>query len=386
MSPVATSKPRVLQVITKLDVGGAEVVALGIMSALHEHVDFAVATVIDPRNPSPVGRDMRARLAALRVPIFPGAKGHFKTGGVVRSALKLARAVARFKPEVVHLHTEMPELTWAVAGLLSRQVRQVTVLRTVHNCELWIAWGGIGRWVTQRLAGSRTVAVSHAAANADAAIKTRTRRPLARVIYNGVPAPAIDKHESAVDGVGPCRVLFAGRFIEQKAPDLLPAILVAAHRQTHRRDVQVTLAGTGPMEAGLRAAITGLAPGWRVEITPPIERLQSRLAEYDVVIMPSRYEGFGLLALETLLAGVPLIATHAPGLAEVLPDGYVFSAPVDDAESLGRLLAQVIEDPTAARALVRGGRDPLARRFSPQAMVLGYALEYGLALSAKDFE
>ena len=151
-------KPRVLHVITKLDLGGAESVAIDLVGALHESVDFAVYGVMALDAPTRVGRDMADRLARWKVPFFAGATGHFKKGGVLVSAWRLARAVAKFRADVVHLHTEMPELTYAIATVLSPRLRNVQVLRTVHNCELWIDWAGTGRRVTQRLAGSTALA------------------------------------------------------------------------------------------------------------------------------------------------------------------------------------------------------------------------------------
>jgi glycosyltransferase involved in cell wall biosynthesis len=365
----AARRPRVLQVITKLDMGGAEVIALDLVSALHGEVDFAVATVLDI-DPSPVGRDMARRLEALGVPILPGARGHFKKGGALQAAWRMAQAVSRFRPDLVHLHTEMPELTWAIAGVLFPRVGRVPVLRTVHNCELWISWGGIGRWVTDRLAGATAVAVSQAAAKADAAIPTRHARERAQVVYNGVRRP--EQMDGAQPDAAGVQVLFAGRLIEQKAPDLLPAILAAAHAAIARRDVHVRIAGAGPLEASVREALRGVAPGWTITMSPPIEGLASRLSGYDAVLMPSRYEGFGLMAAETLLAGVALVATRAPGLNEVLPQDYPFSAEVDDTAALGRLLAEVIDAPEAARARVAAFGSSLAQRFAPEVMVAGY--------------
>ena len=105
MVSVATPKPvsglvsenehgrsRVLQVITKLDMGGAEVVALDLVTALHGTIDFAVATVLDVE-PTPVGKAMRAQLADLAIPVFPGTLGHYKKGGAIVAAWRLARII-----------------------------------------------------------------------------------------------------------------------------------------------------------------------------------------------------------------------------------------------------------------------------------------------------
>lgn len=364
---------RVMHVITHLDMGGAETVALGLIGALRDRVDFSLFGVLRQASPSTVGRDMADRLGQWGVPCSFGVGGRFKSGGVFVAARALARTVAEQRPDVVHVHTEIPEMTLAVACLLSRRVRRTPVLRTVHNCELWIAWGSIGRWVTQRLAHGDAVAVSHHAAMADAAIATRTPRARASILYNGVARPPRMPPERTA---GPVRLLYAGRLVHQKGADLLPAILIAAHARAARRDVLVTIAGSGILREAIEQSLAGELDGWTVRITPPIERLSERLSDHDVVFAPSRFEGFGLFQAEALLAGLPVVTTDAPGLNEVIPLDYPFRAAVDDVAALGAHLADVIDDPAGARKIVAHYGDCLAAQFDPEAMASAYLARY----------
>jgi glycosyltransferase involved in cell wall biosynthesis len=363
---------RVMHVITHLDMGGAENVALGLIDALRDRVEFSLFAVLRQSPLSKVGQDMADRLARS-VPFRFGTERGFKSGGVVFAARSLARAVAEQRPDLIHVHTEIPELTLAVAGLISRRVRRTPLLRTVHNSELWIAWGGIGRWVTQRLAKGDAVAVSRNAANADAAIVTRGRRPLADVIYNGVSPPAASPIGREA---GPVRLLFAGRLVHQKGADLLPAILREAHARTPRRDVVVTIAGSGAMRDLVAQGLAEGMAGWDVRMTPPIERLSERLQEYDAVLLPSRFEGFALLPLEVLMTGIALVTTDAPGLDEAIPADYPFKAAVDDVAGIGAQLAKVIDDPATARVTAARYGEDLARSFSPEAMASAYLARY----------
>lgn len=369
----AMRRLRVMHVITHLDMGGAETVALGLTEALREHIDFSVFAVLQHAAPSAIGREMMDRLAGWGVPTRFGVRGRFKSGGVVVAAYALVRAIEAERPDVVHVHTEIPEITLALACLLSRRVRRTPLLRTVHNCELWIAWGGMGRWGTQRLAHGQAVAVSRHAAEADAAIATRTVRPVADVIYNGVARPP---GSLQARGAGPVRVLFAARLVHQKGADLLPAILSAAHARTARRDVAVTIAGSGVLQEAVAQGLAGRLPGWDVRMTVPIDRLTERLADYDLVIAPSRFEGFGLLPAEVLLAGLPVVTTDAPGLDEVIPADYPYRAASEDIAALGAHLAAVIDDPAGARDVAARYGDDLAARFAPEVMASAYLARY----------
>ncbi len=374
--------PRILHVITHLDMGGAENVALALIDGLRDRVDFALFAVMQDGSPGAVGRDMAARLAAWRVPVRFGTRRGFKSGGVLIAARELARAVDTFRPDLIHVHTEVPELTLAVARLLSRRVRRTRVLRTVHNSTLWIDWHRLGRWVTRRLAGGDAVAVSSHAANADAAIDAGIPRPRAAVVYNGVAPPVTTVAARHADA--PIRVLFAGRLVHQKGADLLPAILAEAHARTARRDVAVTIAGSGDMRDAVARGLDGRLDGWTVTMIGPIGGLAQRIAEYDVVLLPSRFEGFALLPLEVLMAGVPLVTTRAPGLDEAIPPDYPFHASPDDVTALGAVLAGVIDDPDAARSIAERHGAALAARFSPDGMASAYLSRYRAAVEPGD--
>lgn len=376
---------RVLQVITHLDMGGAESIAMSLIDALRGRIDFSLFAILQHTEPGAVGRDMAGRLEQWMVPVNFGVSGRFKSGGAVVAAYRLAREIKRFRPDVVHLHAEIAELTFSIAVFLSRAARVVPVLRTVHNSTLWVEWNRLGNGVTSVLAAADTVAVSRNAADADAAILTLRKRPKCDVIYNGVPRPEHDLLRAGERSPGPFRLLFAGRLVHQKGADLLPAVLAEAYRRTERRDVCVTIAGSGVLQELVEQGLAGQLPGWTISIVPPISGLANRLRDFDAVLLPSRYEGFALLPLEVLMAGVPLVTTMAPGLDEALPPAYPLAAPVDDVEALGERLARVINGAEDYQALAAECGDELAQRFSPAAMAQAYAERYR-RLAAPDRE
>ncbi|CAN5614260.1 hypothetical protein BH10PSE14_BH10PSE14_31440 [soil metagenome] len=364
---------RVMHVITHLDMGGAESVAMDLIDTLRPRVDSALFAVLRQRVPGAVGRDMARRLATWHIPVRFGVAGRFKSGGALVAALRLVRALRQLRPDVVHLHAEFAELTFALACVLSAHARRVALVRTVHNCELWIAWHGLGRWVTGRLAHGDAIAVSRAAADADAAIATKRHRPRADLVYNGVGRPP---RAIASAGSGPFRLLFAGRLVHQKGADLLPAILEAAWRRTSRRDVMVTIAGTGVLRDAVARGIAGALRGWTVRMVPPIERLSERLGDFDGLLVPSRFEGFGLLPVEALMAGIPVVTTNAPGLDETIPGDYPLKAAVGDVDALAERVASMISAGQAYRLIAARYGERLALRFDPAAMADAYADRY----------
>lgn len=84
------------------------------------------------------------------------------------------------------------------------------------------------------------------------------------------------------------------------------------------------------------------------------------LAGATVFAYPSRYEGFGLPPLEAMAAGIPVVATRAGSLPEILGTGALLVDPLDDDE-LASALRGLLDDPAARTALVARGRDQVAR-------------------------
>lgn len=177
--------------------------------------------------------------------------------------------------------------------------------------------------------------------------------------------PPVDGHVDVVrNGVEPgdfehlqpeCRpepyLLAVGRLAPQKGFDVL---LDALARTTCR--TPLVLAGGGPEAERLttQAARLGISP--RVEFLGevPRERVKRLLLGAFAVVMPSRFEGNPLIALEAMQAGAALIASNIPGLPPELVDGATgFLVPPEDAAALARALDRLAADPSSVATLGR---------------------------------
>jgi glycosyltransferase involved in cell wall biosynthesis len=172
-----------------------------------------------------------------------------------------------------------------------------------------------------------------------------------RVSVRGVAPPSPPR---AVDGR--LRVGYVGRFeLHQKGLDWLA--------DTLRRDRSLgdsfrwRFQGRGPGERVLQTLASALGPQ-RVEVAPfaPIEQA---LAQVDLLLLPSRYEGLPLVALEATARGWPVVASDRAGLGELLPANAVF--PFGDAGALRDAL-QSLASPSARRAAVAHARRRLLER------------------------
>ncbi len=157
-------------------------------------------------------------------------------------------------------------------------------------------------------------------------------------------------------------VLFVGRIQPLKAPDVLIRALARLSRDSRvRRRVRLVLLG-GASGTGLerpdapRQLAAGLGLADRVEVLPPVGR--ALLAQWyraaDVVAIPSRSESFGLVAIEALACGTPVVAADVGGLPVAVGPGGVLVPGHDPAVWAG-VLGDLLDDPARRDSLVRAG-------------------------------
>ncbi len=232
----------------------------------------------------------------------------------------LAGLAWRWRPDVIHTHVGAASFR---AGLLSRMRRVLPggggppVVATLHRGFSQRAYGGhdglicIANW---QLAG----------------IPAGFRGPV-EVIANwtqkAAPVEGAGARLRAELGLGAGTFLIgaAGRMIPEKGFD----VLLEAFSRAGLADTALVLFGDGPERGALqaRAGEGVFFPGFRTSL--PVD-----LAGLDAFVLPSRREPFGLVLLEAMAAGLPVLATEAGGVPDILgayPDCMV---PPDDAEAM----------------------------------------------------
>jgi glycosyltransferase involved in cell wall biosynthesis len=145
-------------------------------------------------------------------------------------------------------------------------------------------------------------------------------------------------------------VLFLGQLTPRKRVD----VLVRAFARVGRSDTQLVLAGNDRgASRSVRSVVASLGLESRTVFTGLLrgdERLEA-LAEADVVVYASEHEVFGLVALEALLCGTPVIVAGDSGCGEVIrASGGGQIVPVGDVDALARAIEAVLEDRSAWRA------------------------------------
>lgn len=153
----------------------------------------------------------------------------------------------------------------------------------------------------------------------------------------------------------PYRIVALGRFVHKKGFDLL--LEACAQVVAAGADIALELGGDGPERAALEALIAAHALADRVRLRGWIDDVAAFLDGADLFVLPSRDEPFGIVLLEAMARGVPIVATRTTGPREVLGEDCARLVAVDDSAALASAIAASLGDAAsstrAASALAR---------------------------------
>lgn len=198
---------------------------------------------------------------------------------------------------------------------------------------------------------------------ADAASRAGVRDDVLRVIPSGVdtsryPFRLREPH------AGPVVVTFAGRYVEKKG------VLDAARALAGIEGIAVRFVGHGPQEAELRHVLqeVGLDAELRDGSAPGAVR--AALQDTDLLLTASKVaadgdaETLGLVNLEALASGVPLVTTTSGGIPEAIPPSAAVLVPEGDIESLRQAVGSLVAHPERWADMARAGRAHVEQHFS----------------------
>jgi len=254
------------------------------------------------------------------------------------------------RPTILHTHLVHADVLALPAGALARVPVRIS---TKH---------GFNEFRAKRLVSTadraaarfahRQIAISHGLAHYLAQTEGFSESDFTVVHYGIEPGP------EPPPPTAPTRLCAVGRLIPIKGFDLLLRAFAAARAEVP--ELTLEIAGAGPLETELRAsAPEGVTFLGRVA---PVREVYERNA---IVVIPSRGEGFGMVALEAAERGRAAIVSDVGGLPEIVADGETgIVVPSEDVEALARALVLLSRDAELVREYGHAARRRALDQFS----------------------
>lgn len=309
-----------------------------------------------------IGPDGRGRLIRLPVPWVSNSQP--LTPGLAGA---LRREIRDFEPDLVHLHLPNPlaALTWLTLERWPGLDLPPLVVWYHADITRQRLGGALAAPVVRRLLERAAgICVSTPGLKASSPF-VRPHAERTRVIAFGIePEPW-----ASVEPRGNGPFLFVGRLVGYKGLGVLLEAVAGVP------DAQLVLVGEGPLEEKIRREIRRPELSGRVRLAGPRTRgeLARLMTDTRAVVLPSldRSETFGLVQLEAMASGVPVIVSDVEtGISAVGEPGVTgLVVPPGDVEALAAALAAFQEDPDRARTMGRSGRRLFQSKYRREAMM-----------------
>jgi glycosyltransferase involved in cell wall biosynthesis len=379
------SRPlEVLHVIETLGEGGAEQNLLSFLKHLpQDRYRHHMAWMFDDVT-------MLERFRPHVASFIPLSAGH---GARLAGAIwRLARAMKRIQPDVVHTQLIRSQIAARAASLLAGRPPVVTTWQAPYYDPYALSdfAGSERRRAVVRLLDRVTshvdrgfIAVSqHVADHCRQQLGISTSR--VRVIYNAVEpsryakadAAAVEKTRAALGLSSDARVLLSvGRLVGQKAQcDLIAAMPRVLARVP---EAVLLIAGGGPLMADLAEQTRALGLQRSVKLLGPRKDVPVLYQLAHVFVFPSLYEGLSVAVLEALANGVPAVVSDIPQNREIA-DGFpgVRFVPVRQPNAIADAALELLAAHETSATALRAASASVQQRFSPDTL----ALQFGEAL------
>jgi glycosyltransferase involved in cell wall biosynthesis len=353
--------------------------------------DFAVGDPAGPPEPPvPIRRELRWYWSAGGFPRLPARA---RLALERHNARVLERALADHRPDVVGW--------WAMGGMslsLVERVLRAGLPSCAAACDDWFAYGSdVDQWTAafakrpwlarpaELLTGVPTrpdpSAAIHAWVFLSGELERRARRAGVEPRWSRVAHRGVDRDEFAAAAPEPWRwrLAYVGRLDERKGVDMAVGALAELPPEA---TLSIDGRGDAAYEAELRALAERLGVAGRVAFGVADGRVRERIAAADAVLFPVRWsEPWGLVPLEAMAVGRPVIASGRGGSGEYLRDGEncLIADPDGGPQALAATVSRLASDEALRERLRAGGRATV-ERLDPA--TFDEAVEEGLARAA----
>jgi glycosyltransferase involved in cell wall biosynthesis len=299
------------------------------------------------------------------------------------------RIMSLIKSEAIDLVHAQQSRGLYLAGTAAMLAGRTAVIQTEHNISIdWhrraliparVRWGSnLLRRVFAQHVAAKIVAISSGAARFYTDVLGLPPEKVVVIPYAHPQLPA----QSGIDRPahhGPLIGTVANLTEQKGLPHLIEAAAIV--RDTHPA-ATFRLIGGGHLHETLAAQIAALGLQDRVKLLGFQPDATSLMAEFDIFVLPSLWEPFGMVLLEAMANGVPVVATDVDGVADVVVHNETgLLVPPADPRALAEAIVRLLSSPRLGQAMGKRGRERCSRVFSIEKMTQRFAAVYAAALA-----
>lgn len=355
-------KINILFITNALEVGGAEKFLLDLIKHL-DRTKFnpSLATVIG-------GGSLEPDFQALNLPIYIHGRQRLRYLGGLKQFWQLYKLIKKIQPDIVHTQLFAADLWGRLAAALAGVKLIVTTEQNVNLDQSWLR-ETLKKW-TYRLT-VKVVAISTAVKNY---AHQKYTIPLEKIeiIPNDVD---LEKWEQRI-AVAPTKktdkkiLITTGRLVPQKGQTyLLSALALLPAKYNY----ELWIVGGGPLKTDLEKQAQKLGLENKVKFLGTRHDVPELLAQADIFVFSSIFEGLGIAVLEAAIAKLPIVASKIDGLLDIIQDGQsgLLVEPKNPA-ALAQAIETMLEHPEQAKAMAEQAYNYVKNNFEVKVITQRY--------------
>lgn len=324
---------KILYVITGLGQGGAERVVCDLADKMYEKGhEVKIVYLTGEVFTHPVCNEIELiKINLNNLITFP------------KAYLNLSKFIKFYQPDIVHAHMVHANIFARLSRLFVRVPRLIC---TAHSNNE----GGRVRMLAYRLTNGLSEVLTNVS---DSACQSFQKQGAAttnqiQTVYNGIDLEryTFGSQKNLEVEKKNLQFLAVGRFHEAKDyPNLLHAIAIFRRNPQHKEYI-LNVVGDGELRPQIEALIEQLDLKDNVTLLGRRDDVPQLMKEADLFILPSAYEGFGLVVAEAMACGAFVIATNSGGVAEVMGDTGIL-VPPQNSEALAEAIKKAVSKKTS---------------------------------------
>jgi glycosyltransferase involved in cell wall biosynthesis len=303
----------------------------------------------------------RSTLAKCQVPFF-----------IMAEIMFCLKMIKKHRVDIIHAQWSLPQ---GLTAVICRHFVKIPCITTLHGSDVYgLKYPGL-QWLNAQVIKHSDVCTANSVATARMAEIISTRRKIT-VVPMGVN-PLFLRHDCRQDAIktatanGQNRILYVGRLIDWKGVNYLIQALPEVLKKFPK--TQLIVVGSGPMKDDLVALSNRLKLGTKVVYIDnvPQEKLLKVYSSASLFVLPSivnekgETEGLGVVLLEAMACGLPVVGSNVGGIPDIIKDGETgLLARPKEPNSLAEKITEVFSNAALRQKLVENGPKMVEKKFS----------------------